>query len=143
MININKKSLWLAFIIIALIFIVFPLLTKGGGILPKEITSNEVKCNVDITNPAFSSVKINSADCGVVRQCLKPFYLVNSLSFFGLVDEGIVKLETRDNYVSKKYDIGEGGKRTYELKLCTNVNDGMIKTIDDDGSLTDSRSVSW
>lgn len=133
-----NKVVIIIVIIALLIFVIFPLLTKaGGGFLPKELMSKQVQCDVELSNPAFSKVHITGAQCSVTANCIKPF------SFFGLFDEGNLKLQTSDASASKSYSIGELGTRQFSLVICTNQNNGIVKTVDTDGSITDSRSVQW
>lgn len=133
-----NKPIIIIVVVALLIFVVLPLLTKaGGGILPKEILSKQVQCDVELSNPAFAKVHITGANCNVVANCVKPF------SFFGLYDSGNLKLQTTDASAGKSYTIGELGTRQFQLTICTNQNNGIIKTVDTNGDITDSRSVQW
>ena len=133
-------------IVILLVLLIFlPIITKGGGfkaLLPEDALSKRVVCDVVLKNSLFQKVKIESSSCNVIGSCIKPFSFYGSpLSLFS--DKGTLRLETLDAKTSQDYKIGELGSKQVQISICTNENFGTLKTISNKGDITDSRPAGW
>ncbi len=138
----KKTTILIVISLIVVFFFILPAINKAGwsNLLPPQIQSNEVKCNVHLSNPSFSKVQVDSVNCQKINFCIKSF---SFSSWIGLSDTGSVIFKTTDNQDSKKYDIGEFGNRDFVLEMCTNTNQGIVGTIATNGDITSLKDVSW
>ena len=123
----------LAGVVITLVLMNVGATGDGGGFISAK---NKIKCDITVSNPYFTGLKLNEATCEKIGTC----YL--SLAPLGIFsDSGAIKVDFGDAKRNIKISVNEGGTEIYNTELCTNNNEGTVRLTNDNGELVKTVTV--